>query len=146
MGTNALADFYNQPLNALYNPATAAIRSDPGNMRAAIEALKLNPQEIALYQRHLDNLTGFGGVTNSDGSRSTLFQGVTEGPGGRYYNVPTVWGGKILAFPDAIRRAQAEGWQNFPSYATPEEADARYDAMHKYMDKDTGAYLRALGY
>jgi hypothetical protein len=145
MDQNALASFYNQPLNALYNPGTAAIRSDQDNMRAATNTLGLTPQEQALYQRHLDNLSGFGGVMNDDGSRSTLYQGVVQGPGGRFYNVPTVWDGQILPFPEALKRVSAVGWDKFPSYATPEEADARYDAMHHYMDRDTGRYLRSRG-
>ena len=76
---------------------------------------------------------------------------------GRFYNVPTVWSGRIETQPwtrpsdrrvfdipneTAIRNIENVGWGNFPSYATPEEADARYDKMHQYMEKDTADYFR----
>jgi hypothetical protein len=102
----------------------------------------LTPQEQAFYQRHLDNLTGFGGVDNQDGSRSTVRQ-LGVGIGGRTYWIPSVWGGQILEPRAAIRRAEQEGFQNFPSYASDAEADARYRQLHGYMDKDTAAYFQA---
>jgi hypothetical protein len=71
--------------------------------------------------------------------------------------VPTVWGGKIEAEPyktsrgdvvdvpnaTALANIEKQGWDTFPSYATPQEADDRYEAMHKYMDLDTSQYLAA---
>lgn len=116
--------------------------------------LDLTPQEQALYQRHLTNLTGPGGVDNPDGSRSTLFQAVQEHDG-RFYSIPTVWNGRIetenftrpsdgkkFQVPNSTALANVErvGWKNFPSYATPEEADARYNQLHGYMEQDTEKY------
>lgn len=132
------------------------------NMPAAQQALNLNPQEAALYQRHLDNLLGPGGVdnppdaANPQGSRSTLYQAVQEHDG-KFYSVPTVWDGKretepykradgtMMDVPNATALAKIEkaGWSNFPSYATPDEADARYEAMHKFIDQDTSQYMAA---
>src|SRR5215470_10570122 len=86
------------------------------NLDAAHKALKLTPQERALYERHLTNLWGTGGVTNPDGSRSTLYQMTMLGPDGRAYNIPTVWDGKILEADDAVQRAMQQGLRNFPSY------------------------------
>lgn len=120
----------------------------------ATSTLKLTPQELALYQMHLQNLTGPGGVDNPDGSRSTLYQAVQE-HNGKFYNVPTVWNGKrevepykrddgtVMDVPNSAALANVEkvGWDKFPSYATPDEADARYDAMHKFMEQDTSQYL-----
>jgi len=40
------------------------------NFDAANKSLNMTPQEQALYQRHLTNFYGTGGVDNSDGSRS----------------------------------------------------------------------------
>lgn len=111
------------------------------NFKAATEALNLTPQEQALYQRHLTNLYGPGGVDNADGSRSTLFQASVERDG-KTYNIPTVWDGKILSVPDAVKKAQAAGWDKFPSYASEKEAEARYQQMHAYMDRDTSAYFK----
>lgn len=130
------------------------------NLPAAQRAMNLSPAEIALYQMHLKNLLGPGGVDNPpdaqnpQGSRSTLYQAVQE-HNGKFYNIPTVWNGKrevepykrddgtVMDVPNAIALANVAkvGWDTFPSYATPDEADARYGAMHKFMDQDTSQYL-----
>jgi hypothetical protein len=128
--------------------------SDLGNgpaqshMGEANSALRLTPQEQALYQRHFSNLYGPGGVTNdgSDpnlprGSRSTLYQSSVEHDG-KTYNIPTVWDGKVLSIDESVKRVQAEGWDKFPSYGSEAEAEARYQKMHDFMDKDTEEYLR----
>ena len=112
------------------------------NFQAAQQDLKLTPQEADLYQRHLSNLYGSGGVDNPDGSRSTLYQLSFEG-NGKTYNVPTVYNGAILPPDQAITKAYEQGIDKFPSYNTPEEAEARYNAMHGYMERDTGKYLAA---
>lgn len=125
------------------------------NLEAADKEMKLTPQERSLYERHLTNLTGPGGVDNPDGSRSTLFQAVEE-HNGRYYNIPTVWNGKketekwtrpsdgkvFEAVPNktALDSVAKIGWDKFPSYATPEEADERYEQMHKFMEQDTRTF------
>lgn len=104
---------------------------------------------------HLQNLNGPGGVDNPDGSRSTLYQAVQEHDG-KFYNVPTVWNGKrevepyklkngkVMDVPNkiALENIEKAGWNSFPSYSTPEEADARYNKMHQYIDKDTTAYFK----
>ena len=130
-----------------------------GNYVAANTALNLNPQEQALYQRHLSNLYGSGGVNNPDGSRSSLYQSVQEHDG-KYYNVPTVWNGKRETQPytnpttgetmdvpndTAIQNVEKAGWNTFPSYQTPEAADQRYDQMHEFMNRDTQDYFKNNG-
>lgn len=128
--------------------------TSPG-FQAANLGLHLSPQEQALYQRHLTNLTGPGGVDNPDGSRSTLYQAV-EPHDGKYYNVPTVWDGRrevqpytkadgtVMDVPNqtALDNVARTGWGMFPSYATPDEADVRYDQMHGYMENDTADYQK----
>lgn len=115
-------------------------RLGEGNLDAARRDLKLTPQEEALYRRHLGNLAGPGGVDNKDGSRSSLFA-LTAGFGDRTYTIPTVHEGKILDPDAAIAAAKREGLDTFPSYASQAEAKARYDALHGYMEKDTGTFL-----
>ena len=110
------------------------------NYNAANASLGMNPQEQALYQRHLSNLTGPGGVNNPDGSRSTLFQ-MNAGIGGQNYNLPTVYDGRVLPPQEAVARARTQGIGNFPSYPTPQAAEDRYQQMHGFMDKDTSSYL-----
>lgn len=127
------------------------------NFAAARDTMNLNPQEQALYQRHLTNLYGPGGVTNLGGqSRSTLYQSV-EPQGAGYRNIPMVWDGQIqsqkwtdpndpnrvvdVANPQALQNVQNAGWNTFPSYATAQQADDRYQQMHSYMDKDTGDWF-----
>ena len=125
------------------------------NYNAANSALKLTPQEQVLYQRHLQNLYGEGGVDNPDGSRSSLYQAVQE-HNGKFYNIPTVWDGKRETQPwtnpdtgktmdvpndTALSNVNKAGWDSFPSYDTSGVADDRYDQMHGYMEKDTDSYL-----
>lgn len=119
------------------------------NLAAADRDLHLTPEEKSLYQRHLTNLTGPGGVDNPDGTRSTLFQTTVEHDG-KFYTIPTVWDGKILwdknaADPAAaaIERVKQTGWDKFPSYATEAEAEARYQKMHAYLEKDTESYKQS---
>lgn len=114
------------------------------HLRAAQKELRLTPQEQDLYKRHLTNLWTPGGVDNPDGSRSTLYQAVVEGPGG-FHSVPTVWDGAIVSPEEAARRAAKIGWDKFPAYKTPDEADARYSQMHDYMDRDTADYVAVRG-
>ncbi len=79
------------------------------NVEKAQTDLNLTPQERALYDRHLKNLTGPGGVDNPpdeqhpEGSRSTLYQSSVEHDG-KTYNIPTVWDGKILPVDEAVKR------------------------------------------
>jgi len=121
--------------------AGAAPAPPPSNFAAASSDLGLTPQEQNIYQHHLNNLNGAGKVTNSDGSVSTVYQAVVQGPDEKYYNIPTVWDGKILPVPDAVQRATQNGWNQWPSYSSADEADARYEKMHDYMGEDTARYL-----
>jgi hypothetical protein len=107
-------------------------------LQDAKRRLFLSPEEQNLYRHHLQNLWGPGGVDNPDGSRSTVYTMGTEGPDGRQYNVPTVYDGQILP-PDAAAARGVGGPVAFPSYPTPEAADARYMQMHDQMEKDAGA-------
>ncbi len=108
------------------------------NFNAAHAELAMTPEERALYMRHLGNVTGPGGVDHPDGGRSTLYQMSTE-IGNKIYNIPTVWDGKIVKPEMALKLAFMEGIDKFPSYSAADEAEARYMAMHKYMDADIAA-------
>ncbi len=121
-------------------PPTPRRSSVMDNFDAANRDLGMTPQEQDLYKRHLKNLYGPGGVDNPDGSRSTLYQMSTE-INGRTYNLPTVYDGKKVSPDEAAARADAQGIDTFPSYASEEEAEKRYDDMHKYMDQDTGRFM-----
>jgi hypothetical protein len=114
---------------------------DASPYEQAHAALQLTPQERGLYERHLANLNGPGKVAHPDGSISTLYQMSVTGPGNRVYNIPTVYNGKILHPDEAIRNADQQGWETFPSYPDQATADARYQQMHGYMDQDVGNYL-----
>jgi len=136
-------------LEALSAKQTPQAAPSNGGLLAALGAMprpqpmgsmNLTPQETFLYQHHLQNLIGPGKVMNADGSISTIFQFPAE-HGGKFYNIPTVWDGKILSADEAKKRAAKIGWDKWPSYSTPEEADARYMRMHDAMDSDVGSYL-----
>lgn len=112
----------------------------PSRASAGVESLGLTPAERKLYERHLHNLDT-APVRNADGSGSTLLQMTVE-MDGRTYSIPTVWDGKVLSEDKALARAKSEGLENFPSYATREEAQARYDAMHRFIEKDVQSGVR----
>ena len=121
-------------------PSAAAI-PDQRNFQAAMATMNLSPQEQELYQRHLTNLYGPGGVEHkSSGARSTLYQ-ITVGFGDKSYVIPTVWNGKIVPEEQAIANARAYGLDRFPSYATVDEAESRYQQMHGFMEQDMKAHL-----
>lgn len=105
----------------------------------------VTPQEEHLYRIHQEVLKQ-GGISHHDRSTSTLLQASLTHDG-RVYNVPTIWGGKILPDTEEGNKQLREqidqaGWDQFPSYATQAEAEARYQKMHDYMERDmpsTGA-------
>ncbi|WP_213775433.1 phage tail tip lysozyme [Bradyrhizobium sp. dw_78] len=120
------------------------------NFYSALTDLHLTPEEQNLFKIHQSNVTGPGGVSSPDGSRLTL-AAIPQEHDGRYYSIPTVWGGKVLtdvapnadesglaAKPSqqALEHVERVGWDKFPSYATPEAAAARYQQMQPYMDRD----------
>jgi hypothetical protein len=109
------------------------------NMLAARSSMGLSPEEIALYQHHINNLQQ-GGVQNSDGSTSTLYQ-LSFQDGDRTYNIPTIYGNTRLDPEEAIARAYKTGLQNFPSYKSPFAAENRYNRMHGYMEMDEPSKL-----
>lgn len=112
----------------------------PNSFGAAALSLNLNQQEQDLYKRHLTNLYGTGGVDNADGSRSSLVQTSID-HNNKIYNIPTVYGGKILPLKEAVDKAFEQGIDAFPSYDTVDQAENRYQAMHRYMEQDTGKFL-----
>lgn len=132
-------------LTALEQPAP---RTAPGqqrvNLDAANAALTLTPEERALYELHLGNLYGQGGIDQPGGARSTVLITRVE-IDGRTYLMPTVFGGRQLRpgtpeFRAAIEAAGGPG--AFPSYATDDEAKTRYDRLHEYFERDTQEYQR----
>lgn len=115
--------------------------SSQWSMPQAIRDFALTPQEQNLYGHHIYNLNNGFEVPDKDGNISTVLQAVVENSG-RFYNIPTVWGGKILPVPEAVKVVEQNGgWDRWPSYGSQEEADQRYMAMHGYMDRDIGMFL-----
>jgi hypothetical protein len=135
--------FADAPLLAADTPQQPVLAS--GVPSAVSAGNKLTPQEQNLVEHHLDNLYGPGKVITPSGNVSSVLQAVVDGPGGRYYNIPTVWDGKALTVDEATDRAAKAGWNKWPSYATPEQADLRYEWMHDLMAKDTQRYTEAGG-
>lgn len=113
------------------------------NFRMAQNNLRLNKRETRLYERHLKNLWGDGGVSGGvEGSRATLLTATIE-EDGRHYVIPTVWDGKVLSVDEAVKRARKEGLRRFPAYSSDRKAQARYNAMHEFMDMDGEAWVSA---
>lgn len=107
-----------------------------GHFDDAVKELSLTPQEQYLYQHHLKNLTGPGHIVQPGGEVSTMLQANTQGPDGRYYNIPTVWYGQQLPMPLARLMAAQIGWDKWPAYPDAGEAERRYNDMHQYMTRD----------
>jgi hypothetical protein len=108
-----------------------------------VSEMKLTPQEQFLYQWHVNNVTEQNGgksFKQPDGSTSTVLQ-MIEPVNGKWYSIPSVWDGKPHTEDQAYDHAAAIGWDKFPSYATEQEGQARYDQMHAYMERDIGAPL-----
>ena len=124
------------PFSFAQGNAQLAMPPNAGAPSAGIGQLGLSPQELFLYQHHLGNVQSGMQLNNADGSTSTVLQMVVDGPGGKFYSIPSVWDGKALTEPEARKRAAQVGWDKWPSYRTPEEADARYMQMHDFMARD----------
>jgi hypothetical protein len=124
-------------------PIGNAVSQVRSNFADAKRDLNLTPSEQYLYQIHLHNLEATkGGVPNpNEQGKSTLYQTSFE-KNGRFYNIPTLWDGKFLDEDQAAARAEAVGLDNFPSYKTREQAEARYTKMHQYMERDMMQYGR----
>lgn len=104
--------------------------------------LGLTPQELNLYSHHLNNLYGEGKVIQENGDISTLLQRNVQGPNGQFYNIPSVWDGKILSPKEAMDKAAEIGWDKWPSYPTDQAAEDRYKQMHEFIDQDAMKYRR----
>jgi hypothetical protein len=119
-------------------------RLEPGpranHMADADAAMGLTPEEKYLYQTHLNNLYGPGKVVHPDGSISSLLQ-MSFDRDGKTYSIPTIWNGQALHPEDAIRAAEKHGLDRFPSYASGDEAEARYQQMHDYLGRDTADFI-----
>lgn len=114
------------------------------HLQAAADAMRLTPQEIALYMRHLHNLYGPGGVDQPGGARSSLLAGTFSFDNGRTYLMPTLGGGRVYqpGTPDYRAFVASQGGPStFPSYPSVEAADARYRLLHDYMERDTRDYF-----
>ena len=125
-------------------PPTSAQVMNASSLPLAMKNLDLTPEEQNLYKYHLGNLAGAGKIIQPSGDIFTLRQAVVE-RGGRFYNIPTVWGGRQLSPKDAAQRAGEIGWSNWPSYSSAKAADARYQQMHDYIERDTAAWQRRAG-
>lgn len=110
------------------------------NFTRAMRDLSLTDQEANLYQHHLRNLYGPGKVFNENGSISTVYQMSVE-IGGKTYNIPTVWNGRILPADEALKQAKQVGLDVWPSYPSTAAAESRYQDMHKFMDLDQQQFI-----
>ena len=106
------------------------------NYWAALHELNLTPQEQHVYNHHRQNFNN-GGVPHPDGSISTFLNFTTDAGTNRQYILPQVWDNQILDQRAATARAVKEGLDKWPSYPTWQEAEKRYQQIHKYMERDT---------
>lgn len=113
------------------------------HFEAAKRNLNLSKQEENLYQHHLDELS-YGGLKRPTGEVSSAYATtVPSEDGTKQILIPTIQDGKQLD-QAGIRSSTLYPWADsgyFPSYSSPEEAQARYQEIHNYMERDTLDYL-----
>jgi hypothetical protein len=117
----------------------------PTYLHEAVKDMQLTPQEQYLYGIHLQNLQETnGGIPSQEqpGYKHSLLQIGWPAPDGRTYNIPSVWDGRLHTEDEAIDHAIEIGLEKFPSYASQEEAEARYGQMHGYMERDMNEWAR----
>jgi len=105
-----------------------------GNRVVGSIALNMTPQEQYLWSHHTGNVD-LGGYQQPTGGHSSLYA-TTQGIDDRTYVLPTIYDAQPVEPDEALRRAMAAGIDKFPSYATLEEANARYNRMHDFMEND----------
>ena len=106
----------------------------------------LTSQEQNLYAHHLNNLTHGGYVLQDRGRSVSTVLNTTVEQDGKTYIVPTVWNGQQVSPGEAISRAKRIGLEQFPSYSSENEANARYDQLHAMMAKDVEPLLQIISY
>jgi hypothetical protein len=106
---------------------------------------QFTPEELNLYWHHLGNAYRPDRAITPGGDMMTVRQANVTGPGGRQYNIPTIWDAQELTIDEARQRAAQRGWQHWPSYSNPETAEYRYGLLHPYMDRDAGQFRATRG-
>ena len=91
---------------------------------------------------HRKNLRQGTYLDDKRGLTTVNILGVT-GPDGRIYNVPGYAGGRRLSERQASERAQAEGWQKYPSYASGDESNAAARRLHALIEQDAELFRMA---
>jgi hypothetical protein len=106
---------------------------------AGADAMAMTPQERRLYEHHANNLRTGNYVMQPSGMISTVRQIAVQHKG-RWYSVPTIWGGREVSRPEAVKRAFDAGRpDDWPSAASRQELEQRYDVLHRFMEEDVNA-------
>ena len=112
-----------------------------------IPSYSFSDEENELIGYHRQNLHGNNYYTQPDGQIMTINIIGVKGDDGREYNVPGYADGQPLTKEEARERAKEIGWEYFPSYETPGEADFAAkllkDVIHADMAKWSEGYLRS---
>ena len=155
--TEAILATFRPPPKPELTPAPSLVRPTEASTRAGLTPLvqqRLNdamqavrqfepaPEGMSagekyLLEYHRDNLRNETYLIGEDGRVSTVYVSGVTGPDGRIYNVPGYFNGQLHENEDEIK-AQVEkiGWENYPAYATGEEANAAAQAFHEIIDQD----------
>lgn len=104
-----------------------------------------NKEERYMYQHHLDNLKK-GGVKNVVNDTISTYAAISVERDGKYYMIPTVWDNKRISNDKAIKRAKSVGFDKFPSYFSRDQAEGRYQNIHKAMEEDVQKALPLSGH
>jgi len=103
----------------------------------------LTPKERNLLDYHRDNLRKGTYATLPNGDIASVYITGVEGPGAKIYNVPGYWNGQLHTDVAEIQEhAKNIGWDRFPSYATPQEADMAADKVHQIIEDDVERFRR----
>ncbi len=84
-----------------------------------------------LLEHHNANVEGGGTTFNSPtGSESSLKTRIVPAPGGGFWVIPTIWGGKELSAGESYRKALQSG-KKWPQFNDPDQADTADSDFHQ---------------
>lgn len=126
-----MADISQEQVDANDTVGKSPLPAPPGGL--GFSTSSMSAQERYLYDHHLSNLAQ--PVENTDGTRSTL-RAFSATFGDKTYMLPSIWNNQQRSIDESVELAKRQGLDNFPSYASVDEAEARYGKMHELIEKD----------
>lgn len=94
-----------------------------------------SPQERRLVEYHRETLRMNEQLDDEKGTTTVYITGV-QGPDGREYLIPGYFAGQRQSPEASALRASLIGWDKYPSYKSPEEAQNAVNRLHTVIEGD----------